>query len=90
MCTSNFCAHNNYTSSFEWCWLNENSVLSCTVLVFISAVTQKYVVYLMPGILLIQIPQPKRTQNVFINQLEMLKTFEPVCLGMVISSVSDV
>lgn len=47
-------------------------------------------VYLMPGILLIQIPEPRRTQNMCINQLEALKTFEAVCLGTVISSAADV
>lgn len=47
-------------------------------------------VYFMPGNLLMQILEPRRTQNVCINQLEMCKTFESVCLGMIISLVSGV
>lgn len=43
----------------------------------------------MPGILLIQIPELRRTQNICIDELEMLRALEAVCLGAIISSVSD-
>lgn len=61
-----------------------------TVLGFISAVTQKCVFAWCQGLTNSHTWAKEDTKWVCVNQLEMLKTFQPVCFGMIVSSVSDV